>query len=96
MAKPVPIRTYVWVWLALLALLFATWTLSRLDLNSFNAAAALLIAFAKMVIIILFFMHLRWSRRVLWVFVCAGFVWLLILIELTLSDYLTRGYSWSQ
>jgi hypothetical protein len=39
---------------------------------------------------------MRYSRRLLWVFVCAGFLWLLIMIELTMSDYLTRGFSWSQ
>ena len=84
-------KTYFGTWTALLVLLFATWFFSRLDLKAFNTPIAMGIAFLKMVLIILFFMHMRYSRRLLWVFVCAGFLWLLIMIELTLSDYLTRG-----
>jgi len=96
MAHIVRRKTYGWVWLALLILLFATWGFSRIDLKPFNTAIALLIAFAKMLLIILFFMHVRYSRRVVWIFVCAGFVWFFIMVDLTLSDYLTRGFSWSQ
>ena len=96
MAHVVPKKTYCWIWFTLLVLLFATWAFSRLDLAPFNTAIALAIAFTKMALIILFFMHVRYSRRVVWVFVCAGFIWLFIMIELTLSDYLTRGYSWSR
>ncbi|HEY3137015.1 MAG TPA: hypothetical protein VGL29_13375 [Blastocatellia bacterium] len=40
----------------------------------------------------LYFMHVRWSSRLTWVFVCAGFFWLAIMVALTLSDYLTRGW----
>jgi len=43
------------------------------------------------VLVILFFMHVKYSPRLLWVFVAAGFIWLAIMIDLTLSDYLTRG-----
>lgn len=96
MAQIVSKKTYGWIWFTLLVLLFATWGFSRLDLKPFNTPIALAIAFAKMALIILFFMHVRYSRRVIWIFVCAGFIWLFIMIELTLSDYLTRGYSWSQ
>lgn len=96
MARIVTPRTYAAIWLVLLLLLVGTLAFSRFDLRPFNTAVALLIAFAKMALIILFFMHVRYSRRLIWVFVGAGFLWLLILIELTLTDYLTRGYSWSQ
>ena len=96
MAQIVPRKTYGWTWFALLVLLCATWLLSRFDLKPFNAAIALGIASAKMMLILLYFMHLRYRRRLIWVFAGAGFVWLLILIELTLSDYLTRGSAWSQ
>ena len=96
MTQIVPKKAYAWTWFTLLVLLFATWGFSRLDLRPFNTAIALLIAIAKMALIILFFMHMRYSRRVIWIFVGAGFLWLLIMIELTMSDYLTRGYSWSQ
>lgn len=89
-------RTYTIVWLALLGLLLATWVFSRFDLKPLNLVIALVIAFAKMLLIIVFFMHARTSERLVWVVAGGGFVWLVILIELTLSDYLTRGYSWSQ
>jgi len=81
---------YIKVWLTLLALLFLTWGCSRLDLRPFNTAVALAIAFAKMLLVLLFFMHLRAGTRLPRVFICAGFFWLLIMIELTMSDYLTR------
>jgi len=96
MAQTIPRKTYVKIWVALLALLVLTWGLSRLNLKPFNTAIALAIAFVKMALILMFFMHMRYTRRVVWIFAGAGFVWLLILLELTLSDYLTRGFSWSQ
>jgi cytochrome c oxidase subunit 4 len=96
MAQIVSKKIYARNWLALMALLIVTFGFSRLDLGAFNTPVAMLISFVKMVLIILFFMHMRYSRRVLWIFVCAGFVWLFIMLELTLSDYFTRGYSWSQ
>jgi cytochrome c oxidase subunit 4 len=46
----------------------------------------------KAVIIILFFMHVRYSSRVIWIFVCAGFFWLVIMFVLTMGDYMTRAY----
>jgi len=42
--------------------------------------------------VILFFMHVRYSTRLTQVIVCAGFFWLLIMITLSLSDYLTRTF----
>jgi cytochrome c oxidase subunit 4 len=96
MSTTISRKSYTWVWLALLALLFATWAISRLDLKPFNVVIALAIAIIKMLLIILFFMHARYSERLVWVVAGAGFVWLIIFLDLTLSDYLTRGYSWSQ
>jgi cytochrome c oxidase subunit 4 len=52
---------------------------------------ALAIAGSKAVLIMLYFMHLRYSNRLTSVFAVAGFLWLAILIALCLSDYLTRG-----
>ena len=86
-----PVKTYLLIWAVLLALLLLTWGVARVDLRPFNAAIALLIAFAKMILIILFFMHVRHSSRLTWVFVAAGFVWFAIMIGLTLGDYLTRS-----
>lgn len=54
---------------------------------------ALTIAVTKAVLVVLFFMHVRYSSRLTWIVIASGFLWLAILISLTLSDYLTRGWS---
>ena len=73
-------------------LLALTWGIAQFNLGPFNVVAALTIAVSKMLLVILFFMHVRYSTRLTWLFVAAGFIWLLIMIELTLGDYLTRGW----
>jgi cytochrome c oxidase subunit 4 len=49
------------------------------------------IAITKATLVVLYFMHVRWSTRLTWVVVASGFFWLLILFGLTMQDYLTRG-----
>jgi cytochrome c oxidase subunit 4 len=90
MNAPVAKKTYVLIWLALLILLLLTWAVAQVNLGPFNTVVALAIAIGKMFLVLLFFMHVRSSRRVTWIFVIAGFLWLAIMIDLTLSDYLTR------
>lgn len=79
-----------------MTLLAATFGIARFDLKGFNVAIALAISLMKMFLILAYFMDLRTSKRALWVVASVGFVWLIILFDLTLTDYLTRGYSWSQ
>ena len=79
------------IWAALLMLLLLTWGLAQLDLHHFNVAAALSIAVVKMILVILFFMQVKYKPALTWIFVAAGFIWLLIMVDLTLSDYMTRG-----
>jgi cytochrome c oxidase subunit 4 len=88
----VPKKIFLRVWVALLVLLLLTWGLARINLGNFNAVAALTIACVKMVLVLLYFMHLRYKSRLTWVFAAAGFIWLLIMVDLTLSDYFTRGW----
>lgn len=90
------IKRFAFVWLALLGLLLATWALSRLGLGHLGLPVAMAIAFAKLLLIAAYFMELKWSSKPLWLMSGVGLVWLAILIELTLTDYLTRGASWSQ
>ena len=52
----------------------------------------MLIAACKALLVILFFMHVRYSSRLTWVFVGAGFFWLMILLSLTLADVLSRRW----
>ncbi len=84
-------KFFIGIWFALLLLLFATWGVAQFNLGSFNIVAALTIAFAKALLVVLYFMHVRYTSRFTWLFVAAGFLWLFIMITLTLSDYLTRG-----
>jgi cytochrome c oxidase subunit IV len=83
-------KIYFIIWASLLLLLLLTWGVAQFNLGPFNAVAALTIAVTKMLLVILYFMHVRYSERRTWVFVAAGFIWLLIMIYLTLGDYLTR------
>ena len=83
-------RVYLAVAAALLVLLALTYAISHIDLGPFNIVVALVIAFVKMILVVLFFMEVRWSSRLTWIVAGAGLFWLVILIGLTLGDYLTR------
>jgi cytochrome c oxidase subunit 4 len=89
----VPVKTYVLVFAALIALTSFTTGVAFIDLGRFNTVAALLIAVSKAVLVILFFMHLRYSPHMTRIVVVAGFFWLAILITLTLSDFRTRKWT---
>jgi len=85
-------KTYYKVFAALMVLLAATVAIAYIHLGKLNIVVAVTIAFIKATLIILYFMHVRYSSRLLWVFVGAGFFWLGILFALSFSDYLTRGW----
>jgi cytochrome c oxidase subunit IV len=86
------IRTNILVFVALLVLLFATVGAAYLPLGDLRVPVALTIAAAKAVLIVLFFMHLLYSHRLTAIVFVASFLWLGIMIALTLSDYLSRGW----
>ncbi len=90
-------RIYLRVFAALLVLTVLTVVASLYDLGGgrlhyANALVALTIAVSKATLVVLYFMHVRYSNRLTWVFVGAGVFWLLVLIGLTLSDILTRSW----
>jgi cytochrome c oxidase subunit IV len=87
-------RTYVTIFLLLMVLTAVTVGAAFLDLGPFNTLVALLIACTKMMLVVLYFMHVRYSSRLTWAVVGAGFFWLALLLLLTLSDYVTRGAGW--
>lgn len=76
----------------LIALLGLTWGLGYINLGAFNLVLALAISVAKMILIVLFFMHLRGSSRLLHLAAFTGLLWLLLLFLLTMSDYMSRGW----
>lgn len=87
----VSIKLYAAIFAALIVLTLTTTAVAFIDLGGdLNAVTALFIAVCKAVLVILYFMHVRYSSRLTWVFVGAGFFWLSILIALTMSDLLTR------
>jgi cytochrome c oxidase subunit 4 len=82
--------TYLLIYGLLMALLVATVVAATFDLGQWNVVIALTIAVLKALLVILFFMHVRHSSRLTWIFVAAAFVWLGLLLGLTLTDYTTR------
>lgn len=92
MSQPtVSIKTYTFTWLALLGLTLLTSLIGLIDLGIFNLVAAVLIAAVKASLIATFFMHAFYEAKLVRVVLAGGIIWFLILISLTLGDYLTRG-----
>lgn len=83
---------YVIVFVVLLVLLALTVGAAYLDLGPWSTVLAIAIASLKALLVILYFMHVRYSTPLTWLYAAVGFIWLGILIVLTLSDYLTRGW----
>src|ERR1051325_10678706 len=86
-----PKSMYYGVWLALMVGTGLTGLAAEVDLGALNNIVMLAIACTKALLVVLFFMHVRWSTRLTWVVAASGFFWLLILFGLTMQDYLTRG-----
>ena len=86
------IKTYALVWIVLLALTGVTTAVAFVDLGPFSVVVALVIAVIKMLLVALFFMHVRHSTRLTRLVVLGGLLWLLILLAFTLADIFTRGW----
>jgi cytochrome c oxidase subunit 4 len=82
---------YIGVFAALLVLTAVTVIVANFDLGWANDVVALTIAVTKALLVLIFFMHLRYSTRLTVLTAMAGFFWLAILLVLTLNDYFTRG-----
>jgi len=83
---------YYTIYAALLGLLALTVLTAYIHLGPWSIVLALTIATVKAVLVVLYFMHVRFSNRLTRIFVAAGFVWLLIMLVLTMSDYISRGW----
>jgi cytochrome c oxidase subunit IV len=88
----IPRKTYFTVYLVLLFLLAATVGVAYVEIGTLNLVLALLIAFSKAALVVLFFMHVYYSSQLTRIFVLTSILFLILLAGLTMVDYLTRTW----
>ncbi len=86
------IRLYVLIFLALMVGTALTVWAAFQDLGALNNVVMLTIAVVKATLVIMYFMHVRYSTRLTTMTVVAGVFFLLILFSLTMADYVSRGW----
>ncbi len=86
------VKTYFLVFISLIALTVITSAVAFVDLGPFSVVVALVIAVCKMLLVALFFMHVRHSTHMTKLVVAGGLLWLGILLLLTMADFVTRGW----
>lgn len=89
----VPVSTYLGVFLALLAGTGLTTVVAYIDLGAFNSVVALVIAFIKMSLVILFFMHVKYNKGLTRIVIVGAFFWLGIMMTFMLADELSRSWT---
>ena len=87
-----PVKLYLMVFGALIVGTILTVLVASVDLGPLNNIVMLAVACTKALLVVLFFMHVRWGTRLTWVVAGAGFFWLLILFSITMADYASRGW----
>jgi cytochrome c oxidase subunit IV len=88
----VPKKLYYTIFGALLVGTALTVMFAFVNLGNFNILAALIIAGIKASLVIFFFMHVKYSSRLTKLWVAVGFIWLFIMLSITMTDYLTRAW----
>ena len=89
----VPVRVYLTIFAALLVGTALTVFAAFVDFPwQFNTIVALTIAVVKATLVVLYFMHVRYSSRLIWVIVASALFWMAILFAFTFSDYFTRNW----
>jgi cytochrome c oxidase subunit 4 len=83
---------YFLVYIALIVGTIITVLAAKLELHVFNPIVALAIACTKAVIVILFFMHVKYQSKLVKMTVAAGFFTFIVLITMTLTDYMSRAW----
>jgi cytochrome c oxidase subunit 4 len=86
-------KTYFLIFGALLLLTALTTSVAFVDLGQWNTIVALTIACCKATLVVLFFMHLRWSTRLIRAVLLSALLWLAILIGLTTTDFVSRDWT---
>ena len=88
----VSVKIYIAVFLSLMVLTAATIAPAEMDLGPLNLAVALAIAIVKATLVILYFMHVRYNPKLIWLALALARSWLGVLVIVTFSDYLSRGW----
>lgn len=89
--RVVPVRRYLWVLAALLALLAASAGSALVKLGTLNTVINLGISVTKTLLVMAVFMHETEARNLTRLTSALGFIWLTVLLALALVDYLTRA-----
>jgi len=88
----VPVRVYLAVFLALCVGTVLTVSAAGHDFGALNTPIALVIAITKATLVVLYFMHVRYSPRLVTLMIGTGVVFLMLLILFTMSDYVSRPW----
>ena len=89
----VPVRIYVTIFAVLLVGTALTVVAAFQDFPwQLNTIVAMTIAIAKATFVVLYFMHVRYSGRLVWLVIGSALFWLGIMFALTISDYSSRGW----
>jgi cytochrome c oxidase subunit 4 len=86
-----PKSTYYAIFGALMVLTAVTVAVAFVNLGAFNFPVALAIAVTKATLVVLFFMHVKYSSQLTKLFVAMAFFFMIIMFGLTLTDYMSRG-----
>ena len=86
-----PLSMYFTIFALLMVLLVITVVIAYMDLGWAATGVAYLVAIVKGVLIITYFMHVKQQTKLVWIFAGASFLWVAIMLALTLSDYVSRG-----
>jgi cytochrome c oxidase subunit 4 len=88
----IPLRVYYLIFATLILMTLITVEVAFWNLGLLTFWVALGIASFKATLVVLYFMHVRYAHQMVWLFAAAGFVFLAILLVLTLNDPMTRGW----
>ena len=89
-----PSKLYYTIWIVLLCLTVITAAVSFIDLGRLNTVVALVIATVKALLVVLFFMHVKYtSERLTKIVIAAAIFWLFLLLALSMADYGSRHLS---
>lgn len=86
------VQLYMVIFAALIVGTILTVVVAKFDFGFMNNVVMLAIACTKALLVVLYFMHVRWGTRLTWVVAASGFFWLLIMFGLTMADYMSRGW----